>query len=178
LTTLMITAHIGLAYGVKSVKTALTEFYKKNYKDYLARARNCLKDHHYAEDVVQEAFENALKYSYTFNEEKELENWFNSVFMNTLRDYLSYVRNQGVVVELTIKDHPQFPKELVDKYRGVIEKEIHAYDECPRKRHILSMYFLQGYPARAAAIVCDCSESAVYNLSHRFRVYLEVKYGV
>jgi RNA polymerase sigma factor (sigma-70 family) len=160
------------------VKEVLTKFYRENYDEYLGRAKRCVGDHHYAEDVVQEAFENALKYSHTFQQEKQLANWFNSVFMNTVRDYLSFIRNQGVVMELTIKDHPSFPSELVQRYQGVIMEEIEKYDECPRKRHMLTSYFLNGWSAKATAIVCGCTESAIYNLSHKFRIHLEAKYGV
>ena len=158
------------------MKKALTKFYSENYDTYLKRAKRVLGDHHHAEDVVQEAFENALKYSYTFDKERDLEHWFNMVFLNTVRDYLSYIRNQGIVMELKIKDHPSFPSELVDKYKGVISKEIEEYNEDEKKRLILSIYFLSGYGAKGTAILCGCTESTIYNLSHRFRIHLEKKY--
>lgn len=158
------------------MKKALIEFYSENYETYLNRAKRTLGDHHHAEDAVQEAFENALRYSHTFNDKKSLEHWFNMVFLNTVRDYLSYIRNQGIVMELKIKDHPSFPSELVDKYKGVISKEIHEYDEDEKKRLILATYFLSGYGAKGTAILCECTESAIYNLSHRFRIHLESKY--
>lgn len=160
------------------MKNELTKFYQENYEEYLARAKNSIGDHAYAEDVVQESFENALKYAHTFSEDRPLANWFNSVFMNTMRDYLSFIRNQGMVMELKIKDHPHVPVEIADKYKNVIFDEIIAYDKDERKRLILSTYFLNGWSAKATAIVCNCSESAIYNLSHRFRMHLEHKYGV
>lgn len=160
------------------MKSTLTEFYKENYKSFLVKARRVLKDHHYAEDCVQESFENALKYLDSFQPEGNLEHWFNRVFMNTVKDYLAFIRTQGVVTELTIKDHPTFPSQFVDKYRGVIEEELVVFAPSPKSFDILLAYFIQGHSAKAVAILTECTESAVYNWSYKFRHHLEVKYDV
>jgi RNA polymerase sigma factor (sigma-70 family) len=160
------------------VKESLTEFYKENYKSFLVKAKRILRDHHYAEDCVQESFERALKYLDSFQQEGNLEFWFNRVFMNTVKDYLTFIRSQGVVTELTTKDHPAFPQELVDKYKGVIEEELVVFAPSPLSFDILLAYFVQGHSAKAVSILTGCTESAVYNWSHRFRHHLEAKYKV
>jgi RNA polymerase sigma factor (sigma-70 family) len=160
------------------VKTALTEHYTKNYKDFLGRARKVLGDYHYAEDCVQEAFENALRYSHTFNQGSDLASWFNRVFLNTVFNYLAFIRSQGVVTELTIKDHPEFPSELVQKYEGVITEEILNYSADPQVFDLLLAYFIKGHSAKAVAALSGTTESTVYNISHRFRRHLEAKYLV
>jgi RNA polymerase sigma factor (sigma-70 family) len=154
----------------------LTEFYEKNYKNYLGRARRFLKDYHYAEDCVQEAFENALRYSDTFTEGLSLESWFNMVFLNTVRTHLSKIKAQGVVVELTYRDHPPVPETVKEMYGDIVEKEIHLYTKDEKKRLALVSYFLNGHKAKAVEIISGLSQAQVYVVAHRFMIHLSKKY--
>lgn len=155
----------------------LINLYEENYDSYLKQANRSLGDLSYAEDCVQEAFENAIRYFSTYKGPC-IESWFSRVFRNTVRDYLSYIKSGGIVTELKYKDHPVFPEEIVDRYKGVIEWEIERFSKTDRDREILTNYFLNGYGAKLSAISSECSESVVYTLTHRFRNHLVGRYEV
>jgi RNA polymerase sigma factor (sigma-70 family) len=171
------TVAIGQETWKINMEDQLTTLYEENYNSYLSQAKKFLKDHHYAEDCVQEAFEDALKYLKTYRGPC-LESWFSSVFRNKVRDYHNFIRNAGMVIELKYKDHPIFPDEIVDRYKGVIEEEIEKFSKKPVENKTLTCYFLRGYGARLTAISCETTESAVYSLAHRFRNHLAHKYEI
>lgn len=153
----------------------LTQLYEETYKEYLKQATRSLGDPFYAEDCVQESFENALRYLKTFKGPC-LRSWFSKVFRNTVINYISYIRAGGVVTELKYKDHPIYPQEISDRFKGVVEGEIDKFECSPRDKLILDHYFIKGYGAKLTAISAECTEGSVYMVANRFKNHLVLKY--
>src|SRR5690554_633630 len=108
---------------MKKKNELLWEHYEKNFGKFVKRASRVLDDWHYGEDCVQEAYESGLRYLHTFSGDN-FDGWFYVVYVNTLRKYLRFIKTQGMNQEIKMSDHPMFPSEMVDKYKGLIKKEI------------------------------------------------------
>lgn len=73
-------------------KLELETFYAENFGQLVKRTASRCGSPFDAEDIVQTAFEKALKYGATYTEGTHLDRWFSVILNNTLRDHQSAIR--------------------------------------------------------------------------------------
>lgn len=122
----------------------LEEHYKKNYgtlvKKY-TRAAGSVWD---AEDVVQTAYERALRYFVVGNVDN-FDAWFGNIVRNSLIDKIN--EGRGIILEeLDEHDHEAVSTLTPIQLRHTIVKLIETENE--DHRPILDLHFLKGYSAK------------------------------
>lgn len=86
------------------------------------KALRKLKDIPAAEDAVQMAFENALRYQHTFNTELEYDDWFGMILNNTIREVGRDLRMQGMSLDDVDEDVPELETtKLQDDFEHVMK---------------------------------------------------------
>lgn len=75
----------------------LREYYSVNFDKLVKRIYRSCGNFHDAEDIVQEAFERALKYKETC---KEVDKWFNTILRNTYKDYIKRIMSWPITKPL------------------------------------------------------------------------------
>lgn len=130
-----------------------------------------------SEDVVQEAFTRALKYSNSFDEDKqEFGGWFNGILNNALRDYTKDVRLLGMSVEYTEDMDELIPlleweSDLIDAVKKDIERKSEGI------RQALWLYLFRQYKPREIAQVVDMTNAHIRTAVKEFKQENQKKYG-
>ena len=129
-----------------------------------------------AEDVVQEAFCNAMRYVDAYVDKEKLENWFGTILSNAANDFARQERRTGMTSdedELTDDlDTIAFREEMVSKVLGEIEAEP---DEDVRRA--LTANVLYQWKPGEIATWSPLSGGHIRILIHRFKVAMREKYG-
>lgn len=124
------------------------------------------------EDVVQAAYERAIKYHRQFSKE-EFAKWFNIVLNNALRDYMAeergYVPNLGDEEE-SEEGCPHYPKQIAREIFIRIGKK--PQEQC----EILMLYFKHKYSAKDIANITNHTYAKSYHIIERFRSELKELY--
>lgn len=149
---------------------------RENHRNYCKFAYSRLKDHHHAEDAVQEAYAKASKYASSYSEGTNVEAWFFTILRNSIRSIQSEVRNGGIVMEA----RPQyFPVELFDDEslnKFDLKSEIEDYDGAGDSKEKLRLHFVLGYTAPQVADFMSCSIVSVYSVVSGFKRKMKEKY--
>jgi RNA polymerase sigma factor (sigma-70 family) len=145
---------------------AYSDHYDVLYKAAYAR----LKDHHNAEDAVQEAFTKALQYFHTFNPEKAGAGaWINRILQNVCNKITQVERNKGVSMEFDeeLAEGVYMTHEgdqLLDKAVEHINKERDA-----NVRAMLTLYFVDRAKPREIEDIVGRSAQHVSNTVNLFK---------
>lgn len=151
----------------------IEKHYKENYGKLVKRYTRSAGSVWAAEDVVQTAFERALKYVSTHPPPDLFEHWFNTILRNSLIDYVN--EDRGAVFE----ELDEFEWEAPDVSRSnllssTITKLISLEPE--DNRPILELHFLQGYKAREIYEFNRFSYPNTRKIIQRFRDKLKVHF--
>ncbi len=84
--------------------------FRDNQLAMFKQAKGMLKDHHYAEDAVQEALFQALKYGH--EDVENFEGWMGMLLYNSCRKMAKDIKAKGVTMEV---DPHLFPVEVFDR---------------------------------------------------------------
>lgn len=141
--------------------------YTKNFKNLSKRYVRALGSVHASEDVVQEAYERALRYWESFQETEEFDNWFALVLKNAFKDYLK--REKGEFVDLD-----SIPEEAIECSR-TSERDLKIMLEGmhPDHKDILTMYIFKGFYPREIEMLTEYSAAKINKVIHRFRKQME-----
>lgn len=132
----------------------IKQYYKDNFDHHVKRiyARN--KDIMAAEDVVQDAFERAMKFFHTFDQTKDFGGWFNTILNNAYKDAVKDKRMQGMVVEFD--ENLNEPVPLPDlKEESLLQKRLEKLPNT--QRQICHLYFNCGLQPREIAQIVESS---------------------
>lgn len=124
------------------------------------------------EDVVQAAYERAIRYHRQFSKE-EFAKWFSIVLNNALRDYLAEER--GYVPHTGDEEDPEpgcphYPKQIVKEIYTRIKRKP------PEQAEILMLYFKHKYSAKDIANITEHTYAKSYHIIERFRNELREVY--
>lgn len=127
-----------------------------------------------AEDVVHTAYERAIKYHKSFNQE-DFGKWFNMVLNNALRDFQAEERGYTPIgededEEAATLDCPHFPEHIMREIYELIDTKSVAQIE------VLNLYFKQGYNAVDIANITNYSYAKSHQIIQRFRNELKDLY--
>jgi RNA polymerase sigma factor (sigma-70 family) len=155
----------------------IEEYYLENRRRLVQVVANRAGGVENAEDVVQIAFECALKYKNSFNPEWcEFEGWFVAILNNALRRYKAEERLLGMSVEY--REDLDERTELTDlegDLAAAVLREIKA--KAFPVRQALYLYFIKQYAPREIVQVLDMSNGYVRVVVHEFKRELREKYG-
>jgi RNA polymerase sigma-70 factor (ECF subfamily) len=130
-----------------------------------------------AEDVVQTAFERALRYRRSFDPtQKVFEAWFVTILNNALRDFKADERLLGMGVEY--KEELDERIELTDIEGDLAEAILAEIEKKPFPvRQALFLYFVKQYAPREVVQILDMTNGYVRVAVHEFKKELREKYG-
>ena len=155
----------------------IQKHYEESRDHLVKQAYSALGDRGYAEDCVQETYERAIRY-YQALGQGSFEGWMVGIFRNTIRDYLTYIKNNGLSQEFCEEDLEQEGSLDISAINKImLLEEILQHANSQDVINILSLYYLQGYSAKAVSILTGATVFAVYNTASRFKKSLEEKYG-
>lgn len=127
-----------------------------------------------AEDVVQTAYERAIRYRRTFNKD-DFGKWFNTVLNNALRDYQAEERGYTPIDlendEAATLDCPHFPEHIMREIHELIETK--SLDQI----EVLNLFFKQGYSPVDIASITEHSYAKSRQIVQRFRNELKELYS-
>lgn len=157
-----------------SIYEQIAEVYKRDYKTFHKMAIRKVGDF-WAEDLVQETFERALKYSPTYNPQLSmLDTWINRIFDSVVKKY----RHANNLEELTEESwvteegpHNNFENVLEDFIKDLI-----GYKE--NQKQVLYCYFILGMRPREVLQVVPESLHNINWIVADFRRDMRGKYGI
>lgn len=130
-----------------------------------------------AEDIVQDAFECALRYRNSFDPSRQgLGAWFNAILNNCLRRFKKDERLLGMSVEYVEElDDPVNTLDWTEDIVKLISGEINRKNMPVRQA--LWLYFFKGYKPREIAQVVEMSNCCIRTSVKEFRQKMQAKYG-
>jgi RNA polymerase sigma-70 factor (ECF subfamily) len=129
----------------------------------------------YAEDVVQEAYCRALKYSKSYKPEFSLEKWISQILNNALREHKNTEKGFSTV---TFEEDDQegvgctgmSERTMDEVYRIISTKAL-------VQKEVLTYHFQQGYTAKEVSELTDYTYANCHQIILRFRQELKGLYG-
>ncbi len=125
-----------------------------------------------AEDIVQETYYRALKYSDSFRGE-ELSKWINTIYNNCLREYKNQERGYTQIddeSEEASYECPTYVRHVMkDVYELINTKSV-------QQKEILFLYFQQEYNAKSISEITEYTYHNVHKIISRFREELRQLY--
>lgn len=127
------------------MQKSLEQFYKENYRAFVKKFTRSSGTIWNAEDIVQTAFERAIRYNRAFDSDEEFHKWFNIVLRNCLIDKLNEER--GIIFEELDEFEWESPLGVdTNMLQSTVENMLK--EENPDHQPILELHFLKGYKAK------------------------------
>jgi RNA polymerase sigma factor (sigma-70 family) len=152
----------------------ITDLYEKKKHHMMLRVQRRVGGMVNAEDVVQDAFCNAIQYAGGWDGRKPIDRWFSTILNNAARDFKRQERLDGMVDEPELTDsadNVRFKSELVESLLGEIEE----LEE--DNREALRAFLIFGWKATEIAKWSPLTANNIRVLVHRFRKDMQEKYG-
>lgn len=162
---------------IKERNKLIDAYYRTNYAKLVKKVSGRSETPENAEDIVQNAFVNALTYYKSYNPAiKDFDTWFGVILNNSLKRFMKDARRFGTTDEFDEEMHEgveltQLGDDLVKKVTGEINKKNKTNKE------VLSLYFLKGYKPADIAEVVDLPARAIVQCVHRFKTEIAERYG-
>jgi len=158
-------------------KETLTAHYVDNF-DMLCVQVGKIVGYNDAEDVVQEAYTRALKYSKSYEGDGSSASfgaWLSSIIFNCIKDFHRENRMRGMTSEELegIEDETSKP---INKL--VLKRVIDTVDKEPKqKRELLRLFFFKQFTTKEIAELLPFTHSNVRVIIHYFRKKLRAVVG-
>lgn len=153
----------------------IADVYAQNYGTFLRTAYNVVKDHHGAEDVVQEAFCRALKY-YPIQFDVSLDKWINTIVYRAALDYKHKERLCGMSEENEEEATEELEADaFVKEMYAIVLREIEAVRD-ETERTALRAYFIHEWTPAEIAEFVDMSPNKVSKTVTYFKAAMKEKY--
>lgn len=158
------------------MRSLIANHFEKNFDTLVKKVSGRAGGAYNAEDVVQEAYARALKYSDAFNEKyASFDTWFATILNNSLKDFKKDERHSGTFVEL--EEHHIFSDEDENYILALAERlSEEVEDQKGDVGQVLNMYFLLGYTRRDIRKVTELGRPLVDFYIKRFRDQMKEKY--
>ena len=125
------------------------------------------------EDVVQEAYERALKYHRSFDG-TNLDRWISTILNNALREF----KNNEKGYSNAVYDEEEGEGVSCSNYSGHVMAQVYQKIDNlkPIPREILMLYFHQEYTATDISRITEYSYAQIHQIIQRFRNELKEDY--
>jgi DNA-directed RNA polymerase specialized sigma24 family protein len=130
-----------------------------------------------AEDIIQNAFELAIRYRHSYNIGLQtFEVWFNTILNNALRKFKTEEKRMGMSVEYNEDMDESCPMlEWEEDMINLIKWEVNK-KKLPM-RQALYLYLFRGYKPREVAQIVDMSNAYIRTSVKEFKQEMRKKYG-
>lgn len=150
-----------------TIQEQVERHFQLNYLTMFKQAKGMLKDHHYAEDAVQDAMYQALKYGHEGVE--NFEGWMGMLLYNSCRKMAKDIKAKGVTMEVDphlfpVEVFTVSPEHLVD-IKEVIER---IFPDTVERKALL-LWCVKGYDTK------DLSKDFGIPRSKFYSMWREVK---
>ncbi len=150
--------------------------YRENFKTLVKRISYRSKTVWNAEDIVQEAYLRALKYSGSYLEGSTFNNWFSRILSNTLKDFMRAERDYAGMDEVEEEDELVEDDSLPNNIRLSLRKAIHDLPQ--DEKEIIELNLVYGYDLRQIVQIVDVKYSRVHQVIQKFKKELKEKYNL
>lgn len=154
----------------------IEEHYIKNYALLIKRFKRRAGTEWDAEDVVQEAYYRALKYSHTFVEGMNFQHWFTRIVINVLKDHYSDISCMDSVEFDEELLEPDYHNSLPKDAQQVLKEEVEAITNSDH-REVVNLYFIYGFKLREINQIVEMKYKNIDLIIQRFRKMLKEKYN-
>ena len=157
------------------MKKLIEQHYEERYRALLGRARHKLKNKQDAEEVVMEAFANALQYISSFDPSKSpFHIWFNTILDNCVKNHMKVEHLHGMSRSNTSK----FDEEFEERANGAAIKEgVVAKLEDQHYKNLLYLHLLEGHTIKGAAEISGVDLSTAKRAVKTFKAQIVKKYA-
>ena len=155
----------------------ITQHYKENYrtmvKKLMWKVHQNTAD---AEDIVQEAYTRAIKYSNTFEQGKSFDKWFSTILFNAFRDWKSEQFHRNDVEEYTEQhSEPVIENDVKSDVINNIVKEIPNVEN-EIHREVLKFHFIHALKIVEIVHLLDINRRAVQHIISNFQTRMKEKH--
>jgi RNA polymerase sigma factor (sigma-70 family) len=154
----------------------IEEHYLQNYSNLIKRFKRRAGTEWDAEDVVQEAYYRALKYSHTFVGGMNLQHWFTRIIINVLKDHYDVQNNMSCIEFDEELIEPEYTNLPVGEANKLLREEIEAVDN-PEHKEVLSLYFTYGFRMKEIDQIVEMKYRNIDLVIQRFRRMLKEKHN-
>ena len=155
----------------------ITKLYEEGYPKYVKMIKHRVGGEVNAEDVVQEAFTNALQYLSSYDGSVPIENWFWTILVNAARDFRRQELRCGMTD--TEEEESTDPLDFTAFKEEILESVINDIEQVESKelRKVLKAYLIDGWKTREIAAWSTFTHAHIRVLIHRFKQGLKEKYN-
>ena len=156
----------------------IEEFYKAEYSNLVKLVYRTTKDVGGAEDVVQDAFVNTMKYYHSFNPSiATFDKWFSGILWSCTKAWQRDQRMSGMTVEIT-EDIMVTSETLNEDHKLVYEiKRMVDEETSLMTRQVCYLHFIEQYTPREIVKVVPTTAGYVRKVLCNFRKRLKGVYG-
>lgn len=150
----------------------IEDHFRKQRNNYVKKITRRSGTPEAAEDIVQEAYTRALKYSHSFIQ-GDLDKWMSTIIGNTLRDYMNAERGYTPVEP---KEDDELAPEVL--YPRRVMKEVYDRIELMSKdqQEVLNYFFRQEYTAKEISEITFFTQNKCDKIIQKFRKELKELY--
>lgn len=145
--------------------------YAKNFNKYVLQMSFRAGSVQDAEDIVQDAYERAIRYSNSFSEDKDFDTWFGRIRYNCLKDNRKKERGFAMVEY----DELDFEGSDCTQYTDEQMKQVGRFlkSKSPEHQEILHLHFNLNYQVSDICAVLGTPYPATHQTIRRFREELK-----
>jgi len=147
--------------------------YKKNFNTLVKRYSFRAGTEWDAEDIVQNSYENAIKYFKSFNG-NDFNKWFGTILVNTFKDYKAKENGMGHDEFDEDDFHAEHASLQVKQAHKEISARIQAKEEPTRE--VLKLWFEDDFMPKDIAIIAGVTPNNCKVIINRFRNELKEIY--
>lgn len=158
------------------MREELEKYYRENFKKLCKVYARRAGSPEAGEDIVQEAFAIALRYSDSYNPMfNNLKAWMDRVLMTAFRDYRNKERMLGMSDELD-DDLLETDEATLIEERALVEVRKLIGKKSPHVAEVLDLFYFKSYKPREIRAVTGLSIKNINMMLYRFREELKVVY--
>ena len=163
---------------VLSGETNAFRYFLETYKDMAFNvAVSIVKDDHYAEEIVQDAFMKAFNGLKSFNKTAKFKSWFYRIIVNESFQRLRKLKKDNSIIEITEAQEPYF--EPVDEPESQkMEQIARLMKSLPAKESlVLNLFYLEENSLKEIAEITGWTLANVKVILHRARKNIRAQLG-
>lgn len=148
----------------------IEQHYKDNYRNLCKRVSYGAGGFDCAEDIVQDAYEKAIRYLNSFDDKvKSFDTWFNTILGNCLRDFKNKEKMQGMSIPFDEKDEYLIPDEVDFTKKEVVNEIRKRIASKPEPlRNVLYLHYQLDYKPSDIYAVTELPRGTILSMLARF----------
>ncbi len=155
----------------RNIYNVIEEHYKKNFKLLVNKLSRYFGSKHSAEDIVQEAYYNALRYWHTYDNKQPFDNWFRTIVNNAIRFHYKQEMLHGMLDDSGLLKEEMEERMLKPFFQRIELKELlkKIEEQTDRIKRILKLYLLEGYTSLEVETIVPENANNIRKIVQRFR---------